>query len=244
MCRLIFVLIALSASLFCHADDWKRVYLASYPCSGNHWFRAIFEEITNVATSSVYRDQDHPIHLHTHFPWGGFAPEHGYDGTRPYPTNKDLVLIKTHYPALRARIYDNKPYRKVIRIVRHPIDCIYSFALRQKKVDALHPRIQRQTLKKLTTMWAKFQTHWNKQPNVITILYEKLLTKPQEVLEDTFKQLGLKVSRKKIQEALKKHPPVGTVLKHLQHFTPGDIWFFKRNLDDLLTQFHYNFNEK
>ena len=31
-----------------HANDWKRVYLASFPRSGNHWTRFLIEEATGI----------------------------------------------------------------------------------------------------------------------------------------------------------------------------------------------------
>src|SRR6185437_16726911 len=82
------------------ADEWNRVYLASFPRSGNHWVRFLVEEATHITTSSVYRDPNFP-HLPTVFPWGGYVVDQGYKGNCRFPTTNDPILIKTHYPFLQ-----------------------------------------------------------------------------------------------------------------------------------------------
>lgn len=72
---LLFILFKIT---FIHAEEvqtknWQhRVYLASYPRSGNHWLRYLIEEAKGIATSSVYQDPD-PPHLDQVFPWGTFV---------------------------------------------------------------------------------------------------------------------------------------------------------------------------
>src|SRR5690348_10906431 len=89
-------------------EDWsKRVYLATYPRSGNHWVRYLIEEITHIATSSVYCDGDaDKSHLGKPFPWGGYCPKYGYEGKCRYPTPDDIVVVKTHFPAVPAQEFD------------------------------------------------------------------------------------------------------------------------------------------
>src|SRR4051812_11514770 len=85
------------------SEQWTRVYLATYPRSGNHWIRYLVEEASHIATSSVYRDPD-PLHLKRIFPWGGYCCHHGYEGQCRYPTKKDCVLVKTHFPAQEQKV--------------------------------------------------------------------------------------------------------------------------------------------
>src|SRR5690348_17766666 len=99
-------------------QDWhKRVYLATYPRSGNHWVRYLIEDVTGLATSSVYVDGDvERSHLGKAFPWGGYAPPFGYEGKCKYPKPEDSVVVKTHYPAVPAQKFDRMSYVKAIRI--------------------------------------------------------------------------------------------------------------------------------
>jgi len=97
-----FFFIVFSSSVFAQ-EEWNKVYLASFPRSGNHWVRFLVEEATHIATSSVYRDKDF-LHLPEKFPWDGYCTDHGYNGLCRYPTKEDPVLLKTHYPCLKKPI--------------------------------------------------------------------------------------------------------------------------------------------
>ncbi len=91
---------------------WQnRVYLATYPRSGNHWMRYLIEEATHIATSSCYQDPD-PQHMATVFPWGGYCCEHGYEGQSSYATEQETVVIKTHFPAIGISPFDELPISK------------------------------------------------------------------------------------------------------------------------------------
>src|SRR5262249_43452350 len=128
-CRCLFVFFVSILILMthqCFTDVWKRVYLATYPRSGNHWMRFLIEEATHIATSSVYCDPD-PPHLADPFPWGGYCVDNGYRGNCRYPQRTDIVFIKTHFPLFAAHRFDKKPSIKTLRLVRHPVDSIYSF---------------------------------------------------------------------------------------------------------------------
>jgi hypothetical protein len=118
------LLLSFSSSLI--AEDWaNRVYLASYPRSGNHWMRFLIEEATGITTGSVYCDASDPTRdyhrQHLFFPWG-YVVENGFSGKCRYPKKDELVFLKTHYPAIDAQALDCKPFCKAIRIVRHPVD--------------------------------------------------------------------------------------------------------------------------
>lgn len=228
-----FILISLLTCV--EASDWKRVYLATYPRSGNHWMRYLIEEVTHIATGSTYRDTD-PQHLERYFPWGGYSADHGYVGNCRYPTKKDIVVIKTHFPAMGAGT-DILKYQKIIRIVRHPVDSIYSHFVFKK--DNIPEKIPREDLASIVNNWKKYQKYWNKQENVYTFRYEDLLKNPTPVLKQVLKTIGYRFTNEDILRAVQKHPPIGYELKHLKYFTESDLAYIKKELGVLMDQFGY-----
>lgn len=132
--RVIFLTLASCASA--DVSQWERVYLASFPRSGNHWVRFLVEEASHIVTSSVYKDSDYP-HLSRVFPWGGYCTDHGYAGNCRYPKASEAVLLKTHYPHFsKSKLLE--PTRAVkICLIRHPLDALYSFYVYQQKKMAV-----------------------------------------------------------------------------------------------------------
>jgi Sulfotransferase domain len=253
--RFLWALFILLGSL-CHADDermdlyppslpskeeWShRVYLATYPRSGNHWVRYLIEEATHIATSSVYCDGDvDKSHLGTPFPWGGYCPKYGYEGHCRYPAPDDIVVVKTHYPAVPAREFDRLPYAVAVRIVRHPIDSLYSFYLFDRKGKEYPMRIPADLLHKRIKTWKKFHEHWNKQPDAITVRYEDFLERPREMLKTILEVMGYDLSRQQIDRAVDKYPPRGHPMKHIHRFEAEDLELIHRELGDLMKQFNY-----
>lgn len=219
------------------AEDWQRVYLATYPRSGNHWMRYLIEEVTHIATGSVYCDSDHPVHMPTHFPWG-YAPEQGYEGTSRYPNSADIVVIKTHYPVTEAQYFDCQPCTKVIRIVRHPIDSFYSFYVFGKQ-PPFQRTIPRGVLLDYIKLWKDFQNYWNSRDDVFTVRYEDLLTHPKENFKRILENIGYPFTEADIERSVNKYPPKGNSLKHLRNFTRSDIALIRNELKDLMIQFNY-----
>lgn len=219
------------------ADEWKRVYLTSYPRSGSHWMRYLIEEVTNIATSSVYQDKDLPRHMPTPFAWGGYCPNQGYEGNRQYPKPGEIVVIKTHFPAINEQPFDSLAYIKAIRIVRHPADSIYSYYIYQNRA-----RIS--TLSKAMNgyikSWRRYQEYWNKQPNVLTVRYEDLVCNPRATLSRIMQAIGYDFRNEDIERAIAKYPPKEGLMKHLNRFSKSDLNKVHRELADLLKQFDYS----
>lgn len=216
----------------------KRVYLATFPRSGNHWMRNLIEEATNIATSSVYTDPDPPHYLFP-FPWGGYCVDHGYEGNRRYPHPEEVVVIKTHSPCGIIPYFAKQPYQKAIRIVRHPIDSFYSLYLFFcSKPPALI--IPRETLKEYIALWHTFQDYWNQAHDVVTIRYEDLHNNPHCILKKTLETFGYEVEETDIQRAIAKYPPQGDLLKYIQHYSEEDLQLIEHELGDLMRQFGYN----
>lgn len=245
MIRILHTLIVLSLSFFSllpslsfAEDTWNRVYLATYPRSGNHWMRYLIEEATHIATSSVYWDPD-PPHVKTPFPWGGYCVDHGYMHNCRYPEPGEVVVVKTHFPAILKEPFDNKPYTVTIRILRHPIDSIYSFYVYLKGPQANDFKLSVKSVEWFSNCWKIFQRYWNDQPNVLTIRYEDLHRDPFTYLKLVLETIGYEVTDEDIQRAIDKHPPTGQFLKYTPHFTEETYQFLNSNLGSVMKKFGY-----
>lgn len=242
--------LGLIALLFCFSSQhnltakaWdKRVYLATYPKSGNHWLRYLFEEATHIATSSVYTesleymwDYGRP-HLPEPFPWGGYCTKNGYEGNCRYPNPDDIFVVKTHYPMFREWPYFTKlSYIKIIRIVRHPVDSFYSVLLEKPLVG----RVSSKTLKEFIASWREFQEYWDTQPNVFTVKYEDLYNSPQTVFRQIIDAAGYNVQEADIERAIATCPPKGGTMKYLHLFHPEDLNIIAHELRDLMEKYGY-----
>lgn len=224
-----------------NAKKWKkRVYLATYPRSGNHWLRYLIEAATYQATSSVYRDPD-PRHLSKIFPWGGYCCKHGYGGNCYYPQKGDMVVVKTHFPIIQASQFDKLTYTKTIRIVRHPLDAIYSFYIWMQNYQRLLPenKIPREILLKYMQSWLRFQQFWDDSENVLTIRYEDLYNNPAYYLRKIFEYIDVQVSQEAIERAVAKHPSVGGLFKHHSHYTSEDLSIIQEMLGSQMKIYGY-----
>jgi hypothetical protein len=238
---LFFCLIFVNGFQLAFSSEWQRVYLATFPRSGNHWARYLVEEASNIVTSSVYPDPEPPAHMDKIFPWGGYCSPHGYEGNRRYPSKKDFVLVKTHFPGTKKGPckFDNLSHKVVIRIVRHPVDSCWSRYVKNPH-GTLQEIVPSKRVKEMIKLWRQFQTYWNKQKNVITIRYEDMLKDPAPALRIICDALEYNVSDEDIARAVAKYPPEGHVLKHVNRFTKEDLKLFHKELDDLLIQFDYH----
>lgn len=230
----------ISASKPQQSSRWEKIYLASYPRSGNHWVRYLIEEATRIATSSVYRDQD-PLHLPNKFPWGGYCPDHGYEGHCRYPVKGEPVVIKTHFPTgspsldqAKAQIFRCKA---TIRIIRHPIDTFYSYYVFMK--GSSQPILPTTYVKDSIKSWEMFQEYWDQIENVVTIRYEDLYHDPHHYLKLILDTIGYRVTQKDIDRAVAKHPPRGGLDKHHHHFLERDLAKIREELGPKLTQYGY-----
>lgn len=235
MKKTLFFFILATASIIC-GEEWNMVYLASFPRSGNHWVRFLVEEATHVTTSSVYQDSDFP-HLSYVFSWGGYCTDHGYQGNCRYPTLADPVLLKTHHPCF-AKALDPRA-KATICLIRHPIDTFYSFYMYQKQ-GSKSTKMSQRTLKNFIREWRRFYEFWEKQPNVILIRYEDLYENPELNLAYILQTAGFLFSYTDIQQAVRKYPPRGGVLKHIAYYDHKMIKMIKNELYDLLMKYGYD----
>lgn len=201
--------------------------------------RFLIEEATHIATSSVYKDPD-PPHWRVPFPWGGYCVHQGYNHDCRYPESDEVVVIKTHFPAIPKKEFDEKPYAVTIRILRHPIECIYSlfeYLYGHRENDFKMPN---HFVKEFSRRWKLFQNYWDDQPNVLTIRYEDLFRDPSTYLKLVLNTIGYKVRNKDIQRAIEKYPPTGKLIKHVPHYTEKTYGLLRENLRHEMKQYGYN----
>lgn len=223
------------------ALNWEnRIYLATYPRSGNHWMRYLIEEATHIATSSTYCDPD-PQHLKTVFSWGGYCCDHGYEGICSYPEEGEKFVVKTHFPTMHISSFDDLPYLKTVRVVRHPVDSIYSlyFWVQNYKNQPAEHMVPRDFLLKSINSWLVFQQYWNQAENVLTIRYEDLYNNPVEHLTLVLDTIGYEVTEEDIQRAVSHYPPTGGLNKHSEHFTEEDLSLINDKLGPLMELYGY-----
>lgn len=221
------------------AVDWsKRFYLATYPRSGNHWMRYLIEDAVHITTGSVYVDAD-PQHHPDPLPWAGFCVVGGYRGDSRYPNADEPFVVKTHYPALSRRPFDRQPYVAVIRIVRHPIDSLYSWHVYKARGGEYSPTITSERLKKMVRAWKRFQLYWDNQPNVLTIRYEDMLGDLENCLRRTLKTIGYNFTQEDLDYAVENNSPRGGILKHLEHFSKEDLDYIQKELGPLMKKYNY-----
>lgn len=223
------------------AKSWShRVYLATFPRSGNHWMRYLLEEATGIVTSSVYTDCCVP-HLSTPFPWGAYCCDHGYEGRSRYPDQGEIFVVKTHFPSNCRSWFDRLPYSKAVRIIRHPVDSFYSFYLLKQSLDGKSAEywMPKEELKNLIRRWRRFQEFWDFEDCVFTIRYEDLYLDPLANLTKVLAHMGYCISQDDIKRAVEKYPPVGGLFKHFHHFTREDLALIQSELGDLIELYGY-----
>lgn len=219
---------------------WKhRVYLASYPRTGSHWIRYLLEEATGLVTSSVYQDMDFPEHMSIVFPWGGYCPDHGYEGMAKYPSENDVVVVKTHFPIGDRTKFNHLPYSRIIRIVRHPIDTIYAHHMRFWKSDIPEDQAKIE-LTEAIRAWRMFHEYWDSMPNVFTVRYEDLLINQKFFLKKILLEADFSFLKEDIERAVRRYPPIGIPLKHLSHFNEEDLKTIELELEDLMEKYGYS----
>ena len=218
---------------------YQVCYLASYPRSGNHWMRFLLEEAAGIATGSVKCDVN-PQHRKSSFEWGGFAPDGGYEGTQRMPKPGDVVVLKTHFPEQKRSPFDRKNASDiVVRLLRFPFDSFYSSFYYMNK-DNWRNKVWKDFVRKEAQKWVKYQQHWEKQPGVLTVYYEDLLSDPVTWLTKICDAYGMIVTQQDIARAVEKYPPVGGVGKHLDHFAKGEIEGLVDILGSQLIQYGYD----
>lgn len=221
-----------------YAEDYERIYLATFPRSGNHWMRELIEEATHIATSSVYPDAV-PLHQPDTLPWVAFSTLDGYHHNCRQPNPGEIVVVKTHFPYNGRTLGDQLPYTKTVCIVRHPVDCLYSLFLHWSKTPPSTPMPQGALIPFINSMRA-FNGYWSEQNNVLILRYEDLLQEPHLILKTTLAFINYPFNDDDIERAILLHPPQGQPLKHLHNYTQEQLEYIAEELKGYMKKYDYH----
>lgn len=218
---------------YINTEGWKRVYIASYPRSGNHWLRYLIEEATGILTSSVYMDNKATDIYHDQLSkkWGGYYTKGGYEKNRKAPSLSESAFIKTHFPAHKATVFDTEAYTLALRLIRNPIDSIHSYFVYAHKPKKKWDSFLKNELKK----WRKFHEYWDTQDRTQSITYESMIENPLSHLNAILLEQPLK----DLQRAIKKYPPKDQPYKHLSHYSRKQKALVLLEVGDLLEKYGY-----
>jgi hypothetical protein len=147
------------------------VWLASYPRSGNGFFRVISRQRFKLQTFSVYQELGHYLNKNQ---------------ILDYARNENSILVKTHdLPS------DENP---AIYLVRDGRDSVVSYAhwtlskeTNEQSIDPQSREFKNRLRNIITTSkyfggWSAHVLAWHKRPNTHIIRFEDLITQPIEVV--------------------------------------------------------------
>ncbi|ESP04708.1 hypothetical protein LOTGIDRAFT_94282, partial [Lottia gigantea] len=138
-----------------------KTALASFPGSGNTWLRHLIQQVTGIATGSIYNDS--------------FIRNHGFmgEGYR----DDTVIVIKTHKLGLKER----KKYQKAVVLIRDPLDAIKAEFNRQYRGHlgyapySVYRKNWPALTGKKTMKWYKFYLDWLEFKGPLHVIqYEKL----------------------------------------------------------------------
>jgi hypothetical protein len=206
-----------------------NVALASYPRSGNTWLSKLLEALSGRQAGSIYRDLVFP------------RPATG-------------IVIKTHK-------LDGQRYNRILHLMRNPFDSISShydymhhYFPSNEKARSWEAHVEVESRE-----WRKHTEYWMHQDKpLITVLYENLMSQPNQELRRLADFLNLDVSDKEIEEAIesckidrlreassKRGEDAASFFREggsgrgMSRYSADEIKFVESELGDLMTHFGY-----
>ncbi len=179
----------------------RRVALASFPRSGNTWFRFLLEAATGEATGIA---SDKPARV----------LQRGADG----------IVIKTHRR-------DSHRYTHAIHLVRNPFDVIDSFFDWRASLgwDWKHGELSWDEFVTLTVpMWKRHTQHWLRATSqTYRIRYEDCVREPAEQFGALLEWLGQPVTPQQLADAIER-TSFDRLKQQQSHASPVGERFFRR----------------
>ena len=171
--------------------DPNHIWLASYPRSGNTWLRRMLHELLLDEPSDLQKIRFSIPDIHNK--WDIF-------NIKQAPTN----FVKTHFP------YTNY-CKKVIYLIRNPLDVIYSYWNLEKKANqsvlSLDQIIERETT--FGGLYGRWDKHIISYLNselspqkILFIHYEKLISDPLDTLEVILKFCEIYYPKHKLEKVV------------------------------------------
>lgn len=190
------------------------VWLASYPRSGNTYFRILLNHLYGIKTPTAYVGHDG-----TAFAVGKELVGHVADEwtIEEMAAKSETLIVKTH-----RRAEDNYP---AIYLFRDGRDALVSYAHLRDQDGKSYEDVLRElitTSKSSTGTWGQNACHWlnRNEGNTVYISYEALMATPEQVVEQTLQQLNLPYDLGKKN----KSAPTFEELKQVNHD------FFRRGI--------------
>ena len=200
------------------------IWLASYPRSGNTFFRILLKRLYGINTPTAYVGGDY-----TAFEVGKELVGHVPDEwtIEEMAAKSDALIVKTH-----RRAPDNYP---AIYLHRDGRDSLVSYARKKAEKgmpyrDALKELIT--TCKSSTGTWGQNVLHWlhRKRANTVYVSYEALITNPERVVEQTLQQLDLDHLMKRKHRSAPAFEELQTI--NSRFFRRGVIGSYKDEMPD------------
>ena len=201
------------------------VWLASYPRSGNTFFRILLKQLYGINTPTVYVGADY-----TAFEVGKELVGHVADEwtVEEMASKSEVLIVKTHRRAL-----ENYP---AIYLHRDGRDSIVSYARKKSKNTSYHDALKEliTTSESSTGTWGQNVLHWlnRDSENTVYVSYEELITNPERVVEQTLHKLNLDIPLQKLHQSAPTFEDLHTV--NGQFFRRGVIGSYKDELPDEL----------
>jgi hypothetical protein len=171
----------------------QDVYIASYPRSGNTWFRVL---LANIYFKG--HDIKSLVDLQKYIP-----DEHATEiKVRWQKIDGEFYIKKTHH------VYSDKYIRnKSIYIYRNPIDVAWSYFNFLKDVNIINDNTDSFVKSYLdgSIMFGSWDNHvasWVKHPNKIILSYEELVSNTQLVLNKTLSFVQSDAYKENIEDAI------------------------------------------
>lgn len=167
------------------------VWLASYPRSGNTYFRILLNHLYGIKTPTAYVGNDG-----TAFAVGKALVGHVADEwtVAEMAAKPETLIVKTH-----RRTADAYP---AIYLVRDGRDALVSYAHLKAETGEKYEETLRElitTANSSTGTWGQNVCHWLNRTagQIIVVAYQALIANPEQVVEETLHQLNFPDDRKK-----------------------------------------------
>jgi hypothetical protein len=163
--------------------DFMITWLASYPRSGNSFFRMVAKRSAGLEIYSIYEEASNSIDKKT---------------LKKFRKAPELAIIKTHeFPT------DNSP---AIYLLRDGRDALVSYAWYSlsetgKGIESVTSSLFQNKLEELIMSdgafgeWGRHVLAWISRPQTIVIPFEKLITAPVEIVTESLRTVGFDVKQ-------------------------------------------------
>lgn len=204
------------------------VWLASYPRSGNTFFRILLKRLYGINTPTVYIGADYTAIEVGHELVGHVADKWTVE---EMASKSELLIVKTH-----RRAPENYP---AIYLHRDGRDSIVSYARKKSQkgtTDQYHDALKEliTTSTSATGTWGQNALHWLSRAgeNTVYIRYEELIANPEHVVSQTLQKLNLDIPLQKKDQSVPTFEDLQKV--NSQFFRRGVSGSYKDEMPDEL----------